>query len=163
MWMQPVTRILSLGIVISFVVTTAGYAQPEKADSSNKAHNTIYVEMVGSGIVGSLNYERRILSNRLALRGGIYYITMFSVGFATIPFTASVLFRLGNTDFFAELGGGLTFIVVEDKDTDLVGTTIIGVRYQPDNGGLFTRLALMPTTFEKTKLYHLGIAFGYSF
>ena len=118
--------------------------------SQNLAKNTIYFELGGAALLGSLNYERLVLNNdnhNLGIRAGIIYINSFSGGerlIFGIPFGFSYL--LSGKKLCFETGP--SFIIGKDKfkpspyppDTNyrdyLLGLRM-GIRNQPVKRGIF--------------------------
>ncbi len=104
------------------------------------ARNTVYVELGGSALVYSLNYER-FISDRATIRvGGAYYGSLF-----VVPVTASYV-RLLHGSHGLELGLGVALIRRMDPVavSHTIGTAIVGYRYAPTAGGLDFRVALTP-------------------
>ena len=161
----------TLSIWSLLVSLIAGSIQTAQAqDKTSEPSNNIYVEIGGAGILGSLNYERLILSNRVGLRGGFLYVPIRSDGLLFLPVTASTLLRISNTPVLAEIGAGTTLSVneqgairEEDPHTETFATTIIGLRYQAHGGGLFGRIGLvglMSFRSGETTFPFLGVAIG---
>jgi hypothetical protein len=116
--------------------------------------NALSLEIAGTGILYSFNYDRMLLINenmRFAVNIGTWYIPPMpslsdfnymiggTVGFSTL---------FGKTKHFAELGLNLSYINMKDIDDNVFHTLYqpirIGYRFQKDEGGLFLRAAFMP-------------------
>lgn len=149
-------------------------ATPCSAQSrEGTARNTVYLELGGSGLLYSLNAEH-LFSNRLALRVGVSYTSILGGSILTVPSTASVLIDLPDPETDMEVGAGLTLIAGEEHPR-IIGTGIIGLRYQPQNGDFFFRFAFTPFFVKNDEdvgsgFFSLGgipfrpaLAFGYSF
>ncbi len=128
-------------------------APVESRAQERTAKNTFYVELLGNGLVYSVNYER-FVGNDVAFRLGAGYISANDSGFYgslfALPVTASYLgVRSGNHAL--ELGGGAVVasysggkVKVIDSDTGVAGTAIVGYRYAPTSGGFTFRVAFTP-------------------
>jgi hypothetical protein len=142
-----------------------------RAAEDGIARNTVYVEFGGAGGIGSVNYDRRLRSGRFAMRLGV---SAFGFGATTthvvVPATASRLIGYGADEYYAEVGAGPTLLigVTGDAESQVVGTGMLGVRHQPDDGGLFVRLALIPvlSPYDGADLLlggaHVGLWFGFA-
>ncbi len=144
--------------------------------------HTFYLELLGSGIFNSINYEYLQLTSKnygFALRAGMGYIPVIEnynqYDFLTFPLTVSLLF--GNREKYQsmfELGFG-GFLLVHGKESAPYISFICGYRYQPFKSGISFRIAFTPFIYRKTtglkqhfgqvdglKIL-LGISIGYSF
>ncbi|MCP9290675.1 hypothetical protein [Gracilimonas sediminicola] len=144
-----------------------------ESDSSKSYNNTqakhaIFFEILGSGGLYSINYERVIGENR-TLRGGISYVNGDGFIFGhmlTIPLSTSYLFPT-DKDSHIELGVGNTFILNEGTFSNAIGP-IFGVREQDlFNGGAYARISFTPVLLigkevEMAPVW-AGISFGKSF
>lgn len=147
----------------------ASYAQVDQ-EGERTARNAVFVEVGGNGGLYSLNVERLVLP-RFSLRGGVSTLGfMRTTEYVILPATASLLIQQADPKYHFELGGGPSF-VIDQGIADILGTAILGLRYQPVDGGLFLRLAFTPllsTSGEIELLWgHVGpsagFAIGYSF
>ena len=145
--------ILSI-LLAGSLATLNGYAQ--QADSVRR--NTIYFESGGNGGLASLNYERLVWNDRLALRAGFLYFRVFGIDSRSVPVTASMLFDIPHTSFAVEVGGGAN--ISNFFDRPVVPTGLLALRHQ-SSSGFFFRIGLAPTA--DLSLYHPGLALGYSF
>lgn len=128
--------------------------------------NCLFVELGGSALFYSVNYER-FVRDGLSLRVGMGLISDNLFGNLSIfPVTASYLgLRSGNHAF--ELGGGAVFVSSEASvgpddafETRSLGTAIVGYRYAPLDGGFSFRVAYTPLFRRAFYLGHAGIALG---
>jgi hypothetical protein len=97
---------LLLAIFLISLSLTA-FAQQEKS-GTNSLKNTVYIEALGNGMLGSLNYERQLLRNpyltgRLGI--GFYLESNF---YLSIPVSLHYLIELRNNNFI-ESGIGFTW------------------------------------------------------
>jgi hypothetical protein len=148
------------------------------------APNSIYLELLGSGIIYSLNYERMLI-NSLALRVGFGYaplsasstnnagvtktatenITTAPLTLSWFPFSSST----SSPSSKLEIGAGIVYVDLTKKlasfpaGNSIGYTAILGYRYQPADGGFLFRIAFTPfILFNKTEPWG-GITFGYGF
>jgi hypothetical protein len=157
--------------------TDAGDATADKATSAapsakhegREAKNAIYADLLGPGLLYSLNYDREIIPD-LSARIGISYMSFgasASSGGATasakfsyfaVPITASYL-GVGSQSNCLELGGGPIIynisgsgLLKSDDDkvkaggsfTTLGLTAMAGYRHQPADGGFLFRIGVSP-------------------
>lgn len=165
-------QVLLIVSAFAFVSNVPAYAQGVEGNG-RPASNSIYVELGGGGICCSINAER-LLTDQVALRVGGMYGRLLSSNLLVVPVTASALFGPRGYSHRFELGAGLSMLR-GDEDSAVVGTAIIGFRYQPSEGGLFVRLAATPFfspegtgrlfSLEDTGGFSLwaGVSIGYSF
>jgi hypothetical protein len=152
------------------------------AQENVQKKNTVYMELAGSGLLYSVNYDRYLLIDnkmRFSSTIGFWYIpyieafTDFSymigsvVGFNTL---------FGTQKHFFELGVNVAYMNMKDTEDNYFHTSYlpirIGYRYQKDEGGLFLRASLMPIVaiiqdVDAEFLYpvtpHFAVGLGYSF
>ncbi|MFN2239906.1 MAG: hypothetical protein ABR524_10990 [Thermoanaerobaculia bacterium] len=137
--------------------------------------NAAYLELGGSAIGGSFNYERRFTEQWVG-RAGLSWITgETSEGTDTtfiVPLTASHVNRPWSSHHM-ELGGGVTLVVGDRQDfwavfdddeqvADAFLTGIIGYRYQKPAGGFQFRAVLTPVLGDGTAALWGGVSFGYA-
>lgn len=179
------TLTLKTAAVILFLLHTAIYIKPacaqvptsaQKDSTQQKRAQSIYAELLGPGLLLSINYDARFTKRRDGWGGrlGVGYLADRSSSLITIPLQLNYL--IGQNTHFLELGLGATYINYND-DTDhdeayffslddlsvVFGTTTIGYRYQPVNSGFNFRGSINPL-FNTHGIYpFLGISFGYTF
>ncbi len=106
-------------------------------------HNTVFGEVLGNGIVLSLNYER-YLSRDFGLRLGIG--SLFGSG-RTVPLMFN--YYRGKR-YRLELGLGAVYLPLwkEDgpfgKEGSFLWSSTIGLKFEPVEGGIMIRLSLTP-------------------
>jgi hypothetical protein len=155
--------------------TDAGNATADKATSAapsakhegREAKNAIYVDLLGPGLIYSLNYDREIIPD-LSARIGISYLSLgasssdgsasVSFSYLAIPITASYL-GIGSQNNCLELGGGPVIMnfkgsgLVKSNDesvgagasaTTVALTGMAGYRHQPADGGFVFRVGVSP-------------------
>jgi hypothetical protein len=165
-----------------YVITTgvcllAGRSASGQTNSDSLKRNAVYFELLGPGILYSLNYDYRI-TERLAIRAGFTHWTISFFGESTVtgfPIMMNYLSGKNNRHFEAGIGFVPTldseeknsWFSVEDhqkKETDItvIGTINLGYRYQPRNGGLVFRINFSPL-FGPIIIPWVGMSFGYGF
>lgn len=160
----------------SFLLTILVLTQAITAQDINSNNNpetidhAIYLEVGGSAIAYSINYEGRIGENLWGRVGASYFPGPF-VEMVSFPLGMSYLigkdvkhFELGfavsptysESDFFTDESN--------KKEYGIIASPIIGYRFQPKEE-LFFRLAFTPffTTFDTKFFLSGGLSFGYSF
>lgn len=141
------------------------------AGSGREAKNAIYLDLLGPGLLYSINYDRVIVDD-ISARIGFSY---FGVGASTtdgsgattasaefsywaIPLTVSYL-GVGSDTHMLELGGGGAIVnfsgsgLLESDDEEVSSgasvttgalTALVGYRRQPADGGFVFRIGLSP-------------------
>ena len=153
-------------IVVGMIVPSLAHAQ--------NARNAVYLELGGSAVVPSVNYERRISDTAYGRLG------LSVVGGKTdtqsdttwvVPLTGSWVSRPA-ANHHLELGGGITVAFGdrqdlydfggEDNFSTVVATGIVGYRYQKPHGGFQFRTALTPVLGSGVAAAWAGVSFGYA-
>jgi hypothetical protein len=167
--------------------TSVGTERPANVTASN----AIYLEMLGPGLLYSINYERR-LTNSVALRVGFssWSLSIFSTTSATIiPMTLSWFpfsDRESDPSSKLEIGAGMCYfnaVLTHDSffffgpattktSSGVFFTGIFGYRYQASDGGFMFRAAFTPiytqgetnnSIFDAGFTPYGSVAFGYGF
>jgi hypothetical protein len=140
-----------------------GDSDDEHQKKGVTAFNAIYAELLGPGIIWSVNYERRFGQSGFAARAGLGYVSVTasgggesaSVSLTTIPLTASYLgiggyyskFELGAGGVIAiasAAAGGLGSTTSSASGVGGAATILAGYRYQSDGGGFQFRVGISP-------------------
>ncbi|MEM9324296.1 MAG: hypothetical protein AAGA85_01515 [Bacteroidota bacterium] len=165
--------------VLSLIAASTCQAQDE-SDDGTVARNSLFVEVMGTGTLVSLNYDRILLKKGpwgLAGRIGFTYTPIMEdfsdVGGPGIPVEISGLY--GKRNNFFELGFGAAYHYVFDDSDDnhlLFLVPRIGYRYQKPAGGFFFRAAFTPwipvvvdpeiDRFDPAWLPMLGVSIGHT-
>jgi hypothetical protein len=156
-------------------------ATPSK---SQEAANTIHFELLGNGLLYSINYDR-LFTHSVSGRIGYMYLSAdgtsedptdpkITVSMSLIPVTMSYLAGAGNHKL--EMGGGPVMAIVSAEIDDGVQgvsgsglATVVGIfgyRFQPAEGGFNFRVAFTPHILidgDEPFLPWGGMSFGYSF
>lgn len=168
-------------IYLTFIGILLAFAAKPRCE---EAANTIHFELLGNGILYSINYDRLFTHNFSGRIGYMYLSTdatssdpadpKVTVSVSLIPITASYLAGPGNHRL--EIGGGPVIAFVSANiDNGVQGVsgsglasivTIIGYRYQPMDGGFNFRIALTPHFLingpTPVQLWG-GLSLGYTF
>jgi len=160
-------------ILIIFLITSAAAFSQQTERSSN----ILYVELLGNGLLSSINYEYE-MSNNFSARIGVGYWFSNSESnsgahhdFAFLPVAMlNYLFQIYGNNYM-EIGAG-TLISASDLSSTtgfestvaLVPTFALGYRYSPKNGGFFFSVAF--DMFSVSLSYVMpwaGFGLGYRF
>jgi hypothetical protein len=123
----------------------------EKKMGTSAGASQIYLELGGSGIVYTLNFDTRFnkRENGLGFRIGAGGAGGNDGGYFAIP--AQLNYLLGENGKYLELGGGITYIKTEDDDfffdetSTVAANLVVGFRSQPfAKKGLTWRIAFTP-------------------
>ncbi|HEY1018855.1 MAG TPA: hypothetical protein VGE25_07660 [Sediminibacterium sp.] len=136
-------------VVVACLFCLAGFAQKSGPFGSKGAHQTLFVEAGGPGIL-SINYDQRFQGEQgLGIRAGVGGYGFLKKGVFTIPLGLNYL--TGSGDHFAELGAGVTIASSSVGNTyfDNPGTTTagfinFGYRYVPQKKNLSFRAFISP-------------------
>lgn len=152
--------------ILLFLACGNCFAQDDTL-STKKADNAIYIELLGSGIIYSVNYERHFSGN-LFLRVGAGYtfnIDAFLSDIWSVPISTGHLITI-DSDTNVELGIANTFLW-HDNEMRLLPGPIAGIRKQMfDKGSAFVRVTFTPLFDIDKKLTIVplgGISLGFRF
>tara|TARA_B100000780_G_C21095509_1_gene441808 strand:- start:957 stop:1472 length:516 start_codon:yes stop_codon:yes gene_type:complete len=97
-------------ILMTFQMLLGVIAFGQENNNKNKnLKNTVFVEALGNGLFGSINYERQLTKEPgLSLRAGIGFYTEYDF-YLTLPFSIQYLIDL-NRNNFIETGIGYTWV-----------------------------------------------------
>lgn len=160
-------------ILLISIITSIQLARAQSLVLTQKK-NQVYFELGGCGLTYTINYER-LISDNLALRGGVGITPGFIVDgtMFAIPVTGSYL--IGNGFSKLELGLGATYMT--STNINLFGLPVgsfsliafdgvIGYRGGSPEGGFVFRIAFNPmysSEFDPNFLPYGLISFGYGF
>jgi hypothetical protein len=173
---KTVARLVSIiGLLAAFSVAApvAGAQQIPAEEISPTARNAFYIELLGNGLLYSINYDR-LLTDQISGRVGLMVIGAASDSSAAAviaaPIMANYLFGRGNSHF--ETGIGVTLMsgavdnvgeIDDEGFSGAVGTATLGYRYQRPGGGFVFRAGLTPFFGRGGILPWFGLSFGYGF
>jgi len=161
--------------VFTILILLSSSQSSAQYSNTSPVKNQVYLELGGSGLTYSINYER-LVSENFALRGGIGITPglLFIDGtLFTIPVSGSYL--IGGDFSKLELGLGATYITSTDIEFfDLPAGSfsavaidgIIGYRGGSPQGGFVFRIAFNPmysSEFNPNFIPYGLISFGYGF
>jgi len=161
--------------VFTILILLSSSQSSAQYSNTSLVKNQVYLELGGSGLTYSINYER-LVSENFALRGGIGITPglLFIDGtLFTIPVSGSYL--IGGDFSKLELGLGANYITSTDIDffslplgsfSLIAFDGIIGYRGGNPNGGFIFRIAFNPmysSEFDPEFLPYGLISFGYGF
>ena len=165
-----------LNIILLFLFTR--YAFCSSPDTSSIASNIVFIEAAGTGVYGSVNYERVFCSKGIYSLSARCGISSYHVNDYTGKLNPDILIPLMvqacvGIDHKIEFGAGQTIssIVRTDADdaepvrkTNFHTIFSVGYRYQKNTGGIFFRCTYTPMLeFNKRFRHWGGISIGYSF
>lgn len=157
-----------------------------QSDTTKRAQN-VYLELLGPGLTFSANYDARFSKRQDGLGGrvGLGYASDNDFSILSIPLQVNYL--LGRKGKYLELGLGATFASYSGEDSfsflgknsiytynnssssrhrqsTVLGTTTVGYRSQPVNGGFNFRASINPV-FNSGGFnpFFFGLSFGYTF
>ena len=137
------------------------------AQGRSASGSRAYVEVLGNGLVFSVNFEHTVwreLDVRVGAGGlgleGVKYV----LGFAMAGWQVSH----GRHAVHVGLGGGIirfvnVFFLDGRPQTTFYGTAALAYRFQPRPRGMFLQLAFTPVLAESTFSPWPGLAIGYAF
>ena len=142
-----------------FVATTFSFGQRAQ---------TVYVELLGNGIIFSANYDTRFTNTPDGWGGkiGLGYVGSDGSSALTIPLQVNHL--LGKDGKYFEIGLGATYVGgttdnFDDFEDDLIGTMTFAYRRQPVDGGFNFRVGVTPLFDENTFWpFWFGLSLGYT-
>ena len=148
-------------------------------DSTNRlVKNMCYLEALGIGGFGSLNYERIIFKKRNFLTGAPIGFSTHHLFDFTNKLNPDIIVPIALSGLYGkqhkiEFGIGQTFVNIvhvgnsdlnSKRQTRMDANFTIGYRYQKENGGLIFRCAYTPMIQDYARYRHWGgISIGYAF
>ena len=137
--------------------------------------NSVYLEILGNGVLYSVNYDRRFTDHV----GGRLGFMIFSaesednpnerISVALIPVMVNFLVGTGSSRLELGIGPLFAAAAAETEEPETISgaglggvTTTFGYRYQPTDGGFVFRVGLTPFYSDGPQLWG-GISVGYGF
>ncbi len=158
-------------LLMLMLVSVPARAHSAKEEDSRFSRNAVYLELLGPGMLYSVNYDHRI-TKEIGFRVGFTTWAWFTA----LPLTVNYL--VGGPNNFIEIGIGVvpgyltlpgstrpthSFFAGGPSKGALWGTGTLAYRYQPENGGFLFRIGFTPFwAYDKFQPYG-GISFGYAF
>jgi hypothetical protein len=155
------------GALLALCAVAPARAEPSgaAADSTFKPQGSFYVELLGSAVLYSFNYDYR-MARHGSVRVGLEAWGGSGGAVFAIPLTASALLGSGKGCF--EIGGGPVFLAgagdVEDFTGEVLISTFVAFRLQPPESGFMMRAGIGPI-FDSAGEWIIwpALSFGYSF
>jgi hypothetical protein len=143
----------------------------EKKMGTSAGASQVYLELGGSGIVYTLNFDTRFskIENGLGFRVGIGGAGGDGDSYVAIP--AQLNYLLGENGKYLELGAGATYISArsdwffeEESSSSFIGNAVVGFRSQPfGKKGITWRVAFTPFISGGAFVPFGGASIGYRF
>ena len=159
-------------LVIAAIISVAVPSAEAQTLEPKRAQHTVFLELGGSSLLYSLNYDYRI-AQRVSLRAGGFFIPPRGEDFGAFGGPALVNLILLDGRHQIEIGAGVTVFAPFGSaecgrletcpdDPFMTGATgAIGYRYQPFGGGRFFRLSYVPLySFQDGFMSWAGVSFG---
>jgi hypothetical protein len=154
----------------------------EKQPIRTYSKNCLYLELLGTGILYSVNLEHRF-AKHWSGRVGFTTFSISDAAFAEpelrtsfLGFPVLMTYLAGSRSHFLELGAGVLVLNiglngrdiwfgmdVNGQMTAVLGAAAIGYRYQPVNGGFLFRIGLTPLTSFSRSIVLAGMSLGAAF
>ncbi len=146
--------------------------------TKDRALNSIYIEALGMGGYGSVNYERLLLQQKklhigVRLGVGTYRLRDFETNLnpdITIPFSVNAYYgkthhiEVGVGQTFTSIVGASPYDFEVERTNNLSSNLTIGYRYQKSSRGLVFRVNYSPIISSSRPYKHwFGMSIGYSF
>jgi len=136
--------------------------------------NNWYIEIAGSGLFYSINYEKYLYRNRsenltwVGRIGAAYNPIEYNLLNALylerntfmFPFTSTIL--LGSGKEKLEAGGGFTMLTKNFFNNEVVPNLNIGLRVMESNGVCF-KITYVPLFRQNNLVHWIGVSFGKNF
>ncbi len=174
-WALKMKNKLYLIILLSLILN---YEAVSKVDTIPLSRNSIYLEIVGIGGYGSLNYERIVFKTnwfKFGLRAGL---STYNISDYTSKFNPDIIIPLSVNGLYGnnhklEFGIGQTISNIvqanpsnwkTERLTNIHANFTIGYRYQKKQGGVIFRCSYTPIIELYKHFRHWGgISIGYAF
>ena len=172
MTMKIMKRISIILMIFEMLLGVIAFGQ----ENNNKKNlkNTVFVEALGNGLFGSINYERQLTKEPgLSLRAGIGFYTEYDF-YLTLPFSIQYLIDLNRNNFietgigytWADAGADDIFNNESVKNSDNLNNLFLSVGYKKHFGkdwmwkANFTPLI---TNNKEVTLPWIGVSIGKRF
>lgn len=174
--MRQIQRYTRLLVTSTLALALAWRATPAAAQNGVPLKpNAAYLELLGNGLLYSLNYDR-FLTAHLTGRVGLFVLAAQdsdgegSGAVLATPVLVNYLFGRGNHHLETGIGATLLAGAIEDLEDEVdesfsgaVGTATLGYRYQRPGGGFVFRAGVTPFFGAGGIAPWFGVSFGYSF
>lgn len=152
---------------------------PAAEAEGRTAKNAMYLELLGNGLLYSINYDRAFTDSLTGRIGFSYFSLSASSGsssakatFMTFPVMANYLVGGGNHNLELGLGALILYAGAEvgsdgatasGEGVGVAGTGTVGYRYQPMDGGFVFRVGFTPVFTENGFFGWGGLSLGGAF
>jgi len=170
-------KIMKLSVGLAFAVLLLFLSVNVQAqENSRERGRGVFVEILGNGLIGSINYDQRFEKrfDGLGFKGGISYFAFNGSSVAAFPF--GLYYLLGKDGKYFEVGLGGTYLRFADRSntfsvgdertfgSGIAGNMVFGYRREPVDGGFLFRASMTPIFGSGTFLpFYFGISLGYAF
>lgn len=173
-------RVGHVTVVGTLLVMTPVFASVQaQVKSAPYTKNAVCYEGLGEGGLYSLNYDHRFASD-LSVRAGVTAWPFggehdtFGLGVGIIALPLTVNYLLGGDGNYLELGWGLIPVfgianvnlfwqTTSSSKSMILGTGVVGYRYQPMKNGMIFRIDFTPFFNLNNFAPWGGISVGYAF
>ncbi|HMN17669.1 MAG TPA: hypothetical protein PKD03_08635 [Ignavibacteriaceae bacterium] len=169
-------QLLIICICFSLFFNYSLYGQNQKVPTNATIKsNSLYFEAFGNGIVYSINYEH-LFTDNLGGRIGFMYSPSLDIiftstkSFLTVPV---ILNYFIGENHKLELGGGIVYVSVAEVGflgfndnrggSAVIGTAVVGYRYQPKYSGFLFKIGLTPFFNQNGAFVSGGVGIGLNF
>ncbi|WP_157687327.1 hypothetical protein [Pedobacter psychrophilus] len=144
----------------------------EIAIETQKRAQNVYAEILGQGLLFSVNYDTRFSNKRTGLGGRVGFGGIGGGGESFITVPVSLNYLLGDGKNLFEIGLGATYASLATNDDFLFGdggSTVLGTmafmyRLQPIKSGFSFRGGITPFFSSEVFVpYYVGFSLGYTF
>ncbi len=168
-------------LVLLFLFCISSPAFSQSYLPNNSSRNSFYLEVLGNGLLYSINYDRILKEKEKSAWVGRIGITYAPPPDQGPGILAELNLLLGSSNHHFELGAGSTYYYLFNKKDETLSnpdisllffTTRIGYRFQKKEGGFLFRAALTPlyavnvdqdiVQFEKNFILYGGVSIGYT-
>ncbi|RYC70643.1 hypothetical protein [Spirosoma sordidisoli] len=163
-------------VILTFILSVYSLCSQAQKVKSLTARNTVYLEILGSGALYSINYERLLLQKEKQAYGLRVGTSYFGERPATIALIGELLMLTGKGDHHGDFGLGLTGasgrnnelgLSSFERKTSLFAVPRLGYRYQKLTGGIMLRAGFTPLIrlIGNSRIFSpsLGLSIGHSF
>lgn len=154
-----------MAFLIGFDVSAQRRSRSEATSTYTGTKNAFFAEVLGNGLLFSVNYDLRLV-NKFGARVGVGYVgsTDGDGGILTVPVMGN--FLLGKNGRYFEVGAGITYISGTgdffENASSILGTMSFMYRRQPEDGGFMWKIGLTPFIAEGVFVpYWGGVGIGY--
>jgi hypothetical protein len=171
-------QLLIICICLSLFCNYSLYGQNQETSTNGKIKsNSLYFEAFGNGLLYSINYEH-LFTDNMGGRIGFMYLPSLNVVISSTKdlITIPLIFNyfIGENHKL-ELGGGIVYVSAGEVNSlfglmndargvsAVIGTAVVGYRYQPRNSGFLFKIGLTPFFNKRGAIISGGVSIGFNF